>query len=118
MLRITLRSMRRFRLKRSREVEHIDDLQPTAAGTTPVYSERRKLIAALDYVPHKQRSALVMHHVLGMSAREIADFERIPEETARSRLKLGMSLLRARFRTRVDHDERAARASGLESTGR
>jgi RNA polymerase sigma-70 factor (ECF subfamily) len=98
-LRITLRSMRRFRLARAREVEHDED---TSAAIThaPRYPDRRKLVFALDQVPEKQRSALVMHHVLGMSAREIAELERIPEETARSRLKHGMALLRASFESK------------------
>lgn len=95
-LRVTLRSMRRFRLRWAREVEHDDDTSAAAAETAR-YPDRRKLARALDQVPEKQRSALVMHHVLGMSAREIAELERIPEETARSRLKHGMALLRASF---------------------
>lgn len=96
-LRVTLRAMRRFRLLRAREVEHVDDTSRPGTSEAPRYFDRRKLALALDDVPHKQRSALVMHHVLGMSAREIADFERIPEETARSRLKHGMALLRVAF---------------------
>lgn len=97
-LRVTLRSMRRFRFARAREVQHDEDAGP-AISEAPRYPDRRKLVRALDEVPEKQRSALVMHHVLGMSAREIADVEQIPEETARSRLKHGMAFLRASFAT-------------------
>lgn len=96
-LRVTLRSMRRFRLLRAREVEHVEELTGAAPGAGVRYPDRRKLVRALDQVPEKQRSALVMHHVLGMSAREIAELERVPEETARSRLKHGMAQLRASF---------------------
>lgn len=96
-LRVTLRSMRRFRLLRSREIEHVDDTSRTGTSEAPRYVDRRKLARALDDLPHKQRRAVVMHHVLGMSAREIADVERVPEETARSRLKFGMTLLRVAF---------------------
>jgi RNA polymerase sigma-70 factor (ECF subfamily) len=96
-LRVTLRSMRRFRLLRAREVAQPDPGQHVASTDAVRYRDRRKLAHALDQLPHKQRSALVMRHVLGMSAREIAELEGIPEETARSRLKHGMALLRASF---------------------
>ena len=96
-LRVTLRSMRRFRLLRSREVEHVEDSTRTAVWDAPRYVDRRKLALALDALPHKLRAAVVMHHVLGMSSREIAEVERIPEETARSRMRRGMAQLRTAF---------------------
>jgi len=96
-LRVTLRGMRRFRLLRSREVEHVDDTNRSAGSEAPRYPDRRKLAIALDQVPDKQRSVLIMHHVLGMSVPEISAFEQIPEETVRSRLRNGMAQLRASF---------------------
>jgi RNA polymerase sigma-70 factor (ECF subfamily) len=102
-LRVTLREMRRFRLLRSREVEHIDDRYRGESSEGLRYQDRRKLVAALDQVPDKQRSVLIMHHVLGMSLPEIASFEQIPEETARSRLRNGMTQLRTSFR--LDKEE-------------
>lgn len=96
-LRVTLRGMRRFRLLRSREVQFVEDTSRYGGVEASQFQERRKLAAALDEVPHKQRSALIMHHILGMSVPEIADFERIPEETVRSRLRNGMAQLRVVF---------------------
>lgn len=93
-LRVTLRAMRRIRWWRARSVEHIDDRMLVAVSQAARYPDRRKLVLALDRLPEKQRAALVMHHVLGMSAPEIAALENIPEETAKSRLKHGMALLR------------------------
>jgi RNA polymerase sigma-70 factor (ECF subfamily) len=97
-LRVTLRAMRRFRLVRFREVEHVDDTYRGQSSDDPQYRDRRKLVAALDQLPEKQRNVLIMHHVIGMSLPEIAAFEQIPEETARSRLRNGMAQLRASFR--------------------
>ena len=101
-LRVTLRAMKRVRLWRTRQVDEAADI-PAAQSTDPArYADRRRAVEALDQLPHKQRIALVMHHVLGMSAREIAELESIPEETARSRLKHGMALLRAAFGMREE----------------
>ena len=46
-------------------------------------------------MPHEQRHALVLHHVLGLSVPEIARETEAPDETVRSRLRLGMERLRA-----------------------
>lgn len=103
-LRVTLRGMKRFRLWRARQSESagVDELAEAQLGDPARFADRRKAVQALDRLPDKQRAALVMHHVLGMSAREIAEVERIPEETARSRLKHGMSLLRVAFGLREE----------------
>jgi RNA polymerase sigma-70 factor, ECF subfamily len=45
-------------------------------------------------LPDEQREVLVMHHVLGLSVREIAEELATPFETVRSRLRLGMARLR------------------------
>ena len=49
---------------------------------------------------------LVLHHVLGLSVPEISEEIGAPSETVRSRLRLGMSKLRAL------HDSGGAAASG------
>lgn len=102
-LRVTLRAMKRFRLWRARQSDTLDEVLAEAHGGDPArFADRRRAVQALDRLPDKQRAALVMHHVLGMSAREIAEFEHIPEETARSRLKHGMALLRVAFGMREE----------------
>ena len=101
-LRVTLRGMKRFRLWRARQSESVDAVAETQLGDPARFADRRRAVKALDRLPDKQRAALVMHHVLGLSAREIAEIERIPEETARSRLKHGMSLLRVAFGLREE----------------
>ena len=101
-LRVTLRGMKRVRLWRARQSDAAEEIAELAAHDLSRFAERRRAVEALDRLPHKQRVALVMHHVLGMSAREIAELEQIPEETARSRLKHGMALLRTTFGMREE----------------
>ena len=58
------------------------------------YATRTRIAAALDALPVEQRFTVVLHHVLGMSAAEVAEEMDVPLETARSRLRLGMQHLR------------------------
>lgn len=88
--------------KRSRTEELRDvampELYAIAGGETPdAYVLRRELARHLDEIPADQRHALVLHHVLGMSIPELAAELSIPEETARSRIRLGLKKLRERL---------------------
>jgi RNA polymerase sigma-70 factor (ECF subfamily) len=58
------------------------------------YLRRRRLVALLDRLPHEQRYALVLHHILGLSVDEIAVETAAKTETVRTRLRLGKSRLR------------------------
>lgn len=94
--RVTLAHVRRRRVERSR----LDDgaspeLFPVSTGDRPDdYLERRRLVHALDALSEEQRSVMVLHHVVGMSLPEVAEELAIPFETARSRLRLGMTKMR------------------------
>lgn len=88
--------------KRSRTEELRDfeapELYAVAGGEMPdAYVLRRELAKHLDEIPADQRHALVLHHVLGMSIPELAVELSIPEETARSRIRLGLKKLRERL---------------------
>jgi RNA polymerase sigma-70 factor (ECF subfamily) len=79
-------------------------LAPTAAEPSAPAPEassdflaRRRMAAALDTLPEEQRLALVMHHVLELSVPEIAAEVSAPEETVRSRLRLGRERLRSKI---------------------
>ena len=95
-LRVTLRQIKRRRLRDAREVEALEEL-PSCLADPERYLERRRVVHALDTVPEAQRSALVQRHVLGMSVEEISRGEGVPRETVRSRLRHGMDTLRVRL---------------------
>lgn len=61
------------------------------------YYSRRQLAEELDALPEPQRDALVLHYVLGMTVPEMGAELSVPEETVRSRLRLGRQRLRARL---------------------
>ena len=95
-LRVILVSRRRRRVWLSRIAPQTPEALSGETESSPEsYPDRRRSVMALDALPDKQRIALVMHYVLGMTVPEIATELRIPSETVRSRLRLGMSRLRA-----------------------
>jgi RNA polymerase sigma-70 factor (ECF subfamily) len=95
-VRTVFAHLRRTRVAQARHVEYTPDVMPVSEGETgQSFIARRKAVRALDALPDEQREVLVMHHVLGLSVREIADELAIPFETVRSRLRLGMARLRA-----------------------
>lgn len=61
------------------------------------YCSRREMARHLDTLPEVQRTALVLHHVLGMTVPEIAAELGVAFETVRSRLKQGKEQLRRRL---------------------
>jgi RNA polymerase sigma-70 factor (ECF subfamily) len=92
--------------KRAPRAQALDDDAPQVAiapAAADAYLERRRLAQLLDALPDAQRSAVVLHFVLGLSVPELAAELDCPEETARSRLRLGLSRLRALG----DHDQPA-----------
>lgn len=68
------------------------------------YATSRQLVAALDQLPLTQRQALVLHHVFGLTVPESAQWQGVPVETVRSRLRAGMGQARALLG--VSHDEK------------
>ncbi len=61
----------------------------------PALSEH--LDDCLEALPQRQREAMVMHHVHGMTVEEIAVNLDIPVETVRSRLRIGRNKLRSKL---------------------
>jgi RNA polymerase sigma factor (sigma-70 family) len=57
--------------------------------------EASQLHTALGTLPEEQRRAIVLAGLLGCSAREVAEQERIPLGTAKTRIRTGMLRLRA-----------------------
>jgi RNA polymerase sigma-70 factor, ECF subfamily len=78
-----------LRAERRREGGRLDETAqaPERADATP-------LLAAVAALPVEQREAVVLHHVLGFSLREVAEVVGVPEGTAASRLGRGVAQLR------------------------
>jgi RNA polymerase sigma-70 factor (ECF subfamily) len=95
-VRETFANLRRVRRARA-QVDAGADLAsvPHPDGPPDDYAELRRAAKLLDQLPDDQRHVLVLHHVLGLSVPEISEEIGAPFETVRSRLRLGMSKLRA-----------------------
>lgn len=78
-------------------------VRPTVAEPTSEAVLRRDssraVLTALDALPHDQRAAVLLHHVSGLTDRELAQATRVPVGTAKSRIRLGT----ARARDAVEH---------------
>jgi RNA polymerase sigma-70 factor (ECF subfamily) len=104
-MRVALHRLRRLRRRMRRFVssppDALEAYGEAVAITPPLrdYRERRQLVRALDRLPYKQRHALVLHHVLGMTVPEVARELAVPEETVHSRLRVGMKKLRCQLRS-------------------
>lgn len=108
-VRAVFAHIRRTRVAEKRHVEYTPDLVPVSNDqNTHGFLARRRAVRALDEVPDDQRQVLVMHHVVGLGVREIAEELQIPFETVRSRLRLGMARLRNAVGT---EDEPSVRSS-------
>lgn len=108
-VRTVFAHLRRARASERCHVEYTPDLVPVPPGESAHgFLARRRAVRALDDLPSEQRAVLVMHHVLGMSVREIAEELSVAFETVRSRLRLGMARLRGAME--ID-DEQEARSS-------
>ena len=89
-----LRRQRRERVRREEATPELRAVRNDSARPD-AYLSRRRLVEMLDELVDVQREAVVLHHVLGWSAPEIAEELDVPFETVRSRLRLGMRKLRA-----------------------
>jgi RNA polymerase sigma-70 factor (ECF subfamily) len=72
--------------------------EPTSDTVIRRHSSRA-ILRALDALPHGQRTAVLLHHVTGLTDRELAEATRVPLGTAKSRIRLGT----ARARDAVEH---------------
>ena len=95
-VRTTLGHAKRRRAERGQREAAAPHLRAVREpGERPdAFIQRHELARLLDALPDEQREALILHHVVGLSAPEVAEELAIPFETARSRLRLGMRKLR------------------------
>jgi RNA polymerase sigma-70 factor (ECF subfamily) len=94
--RVTFAALRERSAERARAGEDLSRVDRPCEAPLPdeVYAARRRTVELLDGLSYDLRHAIVLHHVLEMSVPEIAAQLRIPVETVRSRLRLGMAKLR------------------------
>jgi RNA polymerase sigma-70 factor (ECF subfamily) len=67
---------------------------PDETTESPARADVGGLLVAVATLPVEQREAVVLHHVLGFSLREVAEVVGVPEGTAASRLGRGVAQLR------------------------
>jgi RNA polymerase sigma-70 factor (ECF subfamily) len=92
--RTTFASLRRLR-GRPEERERAKTDTPAEVDGADEYVLRRQVAAHLDDLPTEQREALVLHFTAGMTIPEIAEMTGAPQETVRSRIRLGKAALRS-----------------------
>jgi len=78
-----------------------DGHRPGPAETAVTRDEGAEVRAALQLLPVEQRRALVLSAFHGRTAREIAELEGIPLGTAKTRIRAGLTRLRAAMAERV-----------------
>jgi RNA polymerase sigma-70 factor (ECF subfamily) len=103
-LRVTLSRMRKVR-SLDRRSSPLSDAAPALDAPNragQAYATSRQLVGALDRLSDSQRSAVVMHHVFGLTVPEIAGELEVPLETVRTRLRDGMGQLRAHLRVQSE----------------
>jgi RNA polymerase sigma-70 factor (ECF subfamily) len=82
----------------------------TAMTETPeqvavAHDSAARLRSALAQLPSPQARAVAMAGIYGMTARQVADTEKIPVGTAKTRIRDGMHKLRAAYRPEEASDE-------------
>jgi RNA polymerase sigma factor (sigma-70 family) len=85
----------RRRVRWSARIRLLPVAEPGDSGGILTVNDRDQLERAFRRLTLEQRSVLVFHHVVGLPVAEIADRLEIPLGTAKSRLRLATSALRA-----------------------
>lgn len=100
-IRTTLSHVKRRRAVLVRQREASMDASTGQSGrdseTPEQYLARREAVRVLDELPEEQRTAVVLHYLVGLSVPELAEQLAIPFETVRSRLRIGLQKLRERL---------------------
>jgi RNA polymerase sigma-70 factor, ECF subfamily len=81
-----------LRAERRRKAASLDELAEETP--TPERVEVGDLLAAVAALPCEQREAVVLHHVLGLSLKEVGEIVGAPEGTVTSRVGRGVAQIR------------------------
>lgn len=90
-----------LRSRRGRSWEPLSDDwldgSPTPESRTLAAERRRQLDEALNALPEKYRTVLMMHYASALKAQEIAVALDLPETTVKGRIESGLRLVRKRL---------------------
>ena len=86
---------RRTRSRRPWAPDDVSDMALAVRGEAAAYADKADVRKALGQVAASRRSAVIQHHVLGLSFREIAEKAGIAETAAKLRSSRGIAQLRA-----------------------
>ena len=86
---------RRTQSRRPWAPDDVTTMDVPVKGAAASYAEQRDVRRALGQVAPSRRSAVIQHHVLGLSFKEIAARAGIAETAAKLRSSRGMAQLRA-----------------------
>jgi RNA polymerase sigma-70 factor, ECF subfamily len=80
----------------------------------PRQADASGLLLAVAALPREQREAVVLHHVLGFTLKEVAEIVAAPEGTAASRLGRGVAAIRQTME--AEHAYQGQHRTGASST--
>lgn len=86
---------RRTASRRPWETDDVTEMAIPVRGEAGSFAERTDVRRALGKVAASRRDAVIQHHLLGFSFKEIADLTGIAETAAKLRSSRGMAQLRA-----------------------
>lgn len=89
---------RRTQTRRPWAPEDVTEMDLPVRGEAAAYAEKSEVRRALGRVAASRRNAVIQHHVLGWSFKEIAQRAGIAETAAKLRSSRGMAQLRALLR--------------------
>lgn len=111
---VALNRLRDRKLREQREMEAAQMRQ--LRGIDPAWREARGLVdEAMDALPGKERLALQLHYLGGMTLKEVAASTGAGESTVQLRLRQGLARLRDRLRRRGVLISSVALASALSA---
>lgn len=84
-------------LVRAERRRRVNDLDHDAQA--PEHPDTSGLLVAVAALPREQREAVVLHHVLGFTLKEVAEVIDAPEGTVASRLGRGVAAIRQTMET-------------------
>ena len=93
------------------EISDARSKDPSPADVVERNEMRDRLVGALDRIPEKQRSVLVLHYMSGHSLAELSAFLNVPVGTIKKRLHDGREKLREILTDEVTEDLRRRRPS-------